>query len=288
MGLLWLVTLGWAFSFSLIGEYLSGQVDDFISVFVRVALALALFVPLMVRRRPGLPMALKLMGIGAVQIGLMYLLLFHAYGFLSVPQLLLFTIFTPLYVTLIDECIIGRRRLPLRFWLAAVVAVAGAAVIRFDATGDVFLTGFLLVQAANICFAAGQVVYRRLRLGTALQQIHNFGYFFAGATLVSGVGVWLFADPAGWPASAQQWGVLLWLGLGASGVGYLGWNMGARRVNTGQLAAMNNMLIPAGILVNVLIWNRDADWLRVAAGGVIIALAVWLARRPAAVGVRYN
>lgn len=288
MGLLWLVTLGWAFSFSLIGEYLSGQVDDFISVFVRVALALALFVPLMVRRRPGLPMALKLMGIGAVQIGLMYLLLFHAYGFLSVPQLLLFTIFTPLYVTLIDECIIGRRRLPLRFWLAAVVAVAGAAVIRFDATGDVFLTGFLLVQAANICFAAGQVVYRRLRLGTALQQIHNFGYFFAGATLVSGVGVWLFADPAGWPASAQQWGVLLWLGLGASGVGYLGWNMGARRVNTGQLAAMNNMLIPAGILVNVMIWNRDADWLRVAAGGVIIALAVWLARRPAAVGVRYN
>src|SRR5690625_7438664 len=235
MGLLWMVTLVWAFSFSLIGEYLSGQVDDFISVFVRVALALALFVPLMVRRRPGLPMALKLMGIGAVQIGLMYLLLFHAYGFLSVPQLLLFTIFTPLYVTLIDECIIGRRRLPLRFWLAAVVAVAGAAVIRFDATGDVFLTGLWLVQAANICFAAGQVVDRRLSLGTALQQIHNFGYFFAGATLVSGAGVWLFADPAGWPDSALQWGILLWLGLGASGIGYLGWNLGARRVNTGQL-----------------------------------------------------
>src|SRR5690625_6820005 len=288
MGLLWLVTLGWAFAFWVIVDYLSGQVDDFISVFVRVALAQALFVPLMVRRRPGLPMALKLMGIGAVQIGLMYLLLFHAYGFLSVPQLLLFTIFTPLYVTLIDECIIGRRRLPLRFWLAAVVAVAGAAVIRFDATGDVFLTGFLLVQAANICFAAGQVVYRRLRLGTALQQIHNFGYFFAGATLVLGVGVWLFSDQVGWPACDQYWGVLLCLGLVALGVGYLGWNMGARRVNTGQLAAMNNMLIPAGILVNVLIWNRDADWLRVAAGGVIIALAVWLARRPAAVGVRYN
>src|SRR5690625_246006 len=88
--------------------------------------------------------------------------------------------------------------------------------------------------------------------------------------------------------SALQWGILLWLGLGASGIGYLGWNLGARRVNTGQLAAMNNMLIPAGILVNVLIWNRDADWLRVAAGGAIIGLAVWLARRPAAAGVRYN
>src|SRR5690625_7391208 len=35
--------------------------------------------------------------------------------------------------------------------------------------------------------------------------------------------------------SALQWGILLWLGLGASGIGYLGWNLGARRVNTGQL-----------------------------------------------------
>src|SRR5690625_5370641 len=107
----------------------------------------------MVRRRPGLPMALKLMGIGAVQIGLMYLLLFHAYGFLSVPQLLLFTIFTPLYVTLIVECILGRQRLPRRFGLAAGVAVAGAADIRFVTADEEFVTGFLLVQAANICVA---------------------------------------------------------------------------------------------------------------------------------------
>ena len=42
---------------------------------------------------------------------------------------------------------------------------------------------------------------------------------------------------------------------------------------------MNNMLIPAGILVNVLIWNRDADWPRLIVGGGIIVLAVWLAGR---------
>ena len=42
---------------------------------------------------------------------------------------------------------------------------------------------------------------------------------------------------------------------------------------------MNNALIPAGILVNVLIWNRDADWSRLVIGGAIIVLAVWLAGR---------
>jgi carboxylate/amino acid/amine transporter len=278
--LLWLVTLGWAFSFSLIGVYLSGQVDDYISVFVRVALALLLFAPLLLRVRLAWRAALSLMAIGAVQIGLMYLFLFHAYAHLSVPELLLFTIFTPLYVTLIDELLIGRRHLPGRFWLGAALAVAGAAVIRYQGLGENLLTGFLLVQAANLCFAAGQVAYKRLQLGDTLSQVQTFGLFFLGATLICGLAMLLLADFSAAPATRLQWSVLLWLGLGASGLGYLGWNLGAKRVTTGQLAAMNNMLIPAGILVNVAIWGRDADWTRLVLGGAVIGLAVWVGKGP--------
>ena len=40
-----LVTILWAFSFSPIGVYLSGQVDAYFSVWIRVALALLLFLP---------------------------------------------------------------------------------------------------------------------------------------------------------------------------------------------------------------------------------------------------
>jgi carboxylate/amino acid/amine transporter len=288
MTLLWLVTLVWAFSFSLIGVYLSGQVDDFISVFLRVALALALFAPLLSRARPGWRAGSLLMAIGAVQIGVMYLFLFHAYGFLSVPELLLFTIFTPLYVTLIDEVLMGRRHVPGRFWLAAVLAVGGAAIIRFGTISPDFLLGFALVQGANLCFAAGQVAYKRLDLGGTVSQVQAFSLFFLGATLVAGLGVLLFADHARWPHTALQWSIVLWLGLGASGLGYLGWNLGAKRVNTGQLAAMNNMLIPAGILVNLIFWNRDVDWLKLLIGGAIIAAAVWLCRDASGAAGRYN
>jgi carboxylate/amino acid/amine transporter len=288
MILLWTVTLVWAFSFSLIGVYLSGQVDSFISVFVRVILAFALFAPLLWRARPGWRAGSSLAAIGAVQIGVMYLFLFHAYAYLSVTELLLFTIFTPLYVTLIDEVLLGRRHVPGRFWLGAALAVAGAAVIRMGAVSPDFLTGFALVQAANLCFAAGQVAYRRLELGSTATQVQIFGLFFLGASIVAGAGVILFADPAGWPSTGLQWGILIWLGLGASGLGYLGWNLGAKRVNTGQLAAMNNMLIPTGILVNFLFWNRDVDWPRLLFGGAVIGAAVWLCGEASGRSSRYT
>ncbi len=279
MGLLWLVTVGWAFSFSLIGEYLAGSVDNHVSVMIRVALAFLVFLPLLARARVALGTGLRLAGIGAIQIGLMYLCLFHAFDHLSVPEVLLFTVLTPLYVTLVDEIVTGRRRLPVHWWLAALVAVAGALVIRYERPGEDFWVGLLLIQGANLCFAAGQVFYKRMELGPTFDQVRAFGWFFAGALVVAGLSTLLFADFDRMPSGQLQWGVLLWLGVGASGLGYLGWNLGARRVNTGQLAAMNNMLIPAGILVNVLIWNRDADLLRLAFGGLVLLLAVWIAGR---------
>ena len=59
-------------------------------------------------------------------------------------------------------------------------------------------------------------------------------------------------------------------------MGYFAWNKGATLVNIGALAVMNNLLIPAGILVNIVIWNRDADVLKLSIGGAIILLALLL------------
>lgn len=278
MSLLWLVTIGWAFSFSLIGVYLSGQVDDDISVLIRTSLALMLFLPLMWRARPTPGRALALIAIGGLQLGLMYLLLFRAFAYLSVPELLLFTIFTPLYVTVLDEILTGRLRLPLTWWLAAMLAVIGAGVIRYGDFSSAAWTGFVLIQGANLSFAAGQVLYRRLPVGQHSDGLQEFGYFFLGATLVAAVSALLFADLERLPTEPIQWTVLLWLGLGASGLGYWLWNTAARGVNTGQLAVMNNMLIPAGLIVNVLIWSRDTDWLRLGLGAALLFAALWLAQ----------
>lgn len=279
MSLLVFVTVLWAFSFSLIGEFLSGQVDNDFAVLSRVTLAALLFLPL--TRWRGVPTGLKL-GVtvsGMLQFGLTYLCLYRSFAYLTVPEVLLFTIFTPLYVTLIDDAFY-RRFSPVAL-LAAVVATLGAGIIRYDGLSQSFLTGFVLIQIANLAFAGGQVGYKHVmvRYPSPLPGWRTFGYFFYGALLVALPSFLIFGDRQMLPSSAVQWSVLAWLGVAASGLGLFLWNRGACRVDAGTLAVMNNALVPAGLLVNLLIWNRDADLARLLMGGAVMALSLWLNAR---------
>ncbi|ALP42270.1 carboxylate/amino acid/amine transporter [Aeromonas schubertii] len=271
------VTLLWAFSFSLIGVYLAGQVDAYFSVLTRIVLASLVFLPFLKIRglRPGL--ILRLMILGATQLGLMYLFYYHSFLLLTVPEVLIFTIFTPLYVTALYDLM--ERRFNPRFLWGALLAVAGAAIIRFNGLTSNYLLGFLVVQGANLCFALGQVGYKVVmeREPTPLPQHRVFGWFYLGALAIA-LPAWLLLGQPKYPTSGVQWGILLWLGIGASGLGYFLWNKGATRVSSGVLAIMNNALIPAGLIVNLLLWNQGTDLLRLTLGGLVIALSLLVCR----------
>ncbi|MFN6970432.1 MAG: EamA family transporter [Rheinheimera sp.] len=278
MQLLFWVTLIWSFSFSLIGEFLAGNVDPYIAVGSRMALALLLFTPFLLLKPTPIKQAMALAGIGAVQLGLMYLLFYHSFLYLSVAEVLLFTILTPVYVTIFDQ-LWRYRRISLGWVGPAVLAVLGALVIRYQAPSTDFWLGLALVQGANICFAFGQVAYRQLALGNSWQQSHSFGWFFVGASLVAAIGCGLFADWGKTPSSSIEWLILIWLGLVASGVGYWLWNAGARKVNAQQLAVMNNLLIPVGLLVNFALWQHQVNWWQFTAGSLLMLLSLSWAKR---------
>lgn len=271
MGYLFAVTLLWAFSFSLIGVYLAGQVDAWFSVLIRVALAALVFLPFL--KKIPTPLAFKLMLIGALQLGVMYGFYYHSFLFLSVPEVLLFTVMTPLYITLLNDAL--NKQFNPQFFIVAFIAVLGAITIRYENLDSNFLVGLLLVQGANISFAIGQVTYKRLMLNKQLDDKTVFGWFFIGALIIASACYALFGDLNKLPSTSTQWGILIYLGIVASGLGYFMWNKGATLVNVGALAVMNNLLIPAGIIVNVLIWNRDADLLRLSIGaGVMLSALV--------------
>ncbi len=72
-----------------------------------------------------------------MQLGIMYMLSFHAYLYLTVSELLLFTVLTPLYITLIYD-VMSQRRLRWGYAFSALLAVIGAGIIRYDRVTDHF------------------------------------------------------------------------------------------------------------------------------------------------------
>jgi carboxylate/amino acid/amine transporter len=270
------VTLLWGFSFSLIGVYLAGQVDALFSVLVRILLATLIFLPMLRPRSVRMATALKLMAIGGIQLGCMYCFYYQSFIYLTVPEVLLFTVMTPIYITLLNDA--ADRKFHPSFMLCALLATAGAIGIRYQGITSDFVFGFVMVQCANLCFAAGQVGYKRLMAHQTneLPQQTIFGWFFMGASLVAVFAYVIWGNPEKLPTTTLQWGILVYLGTIASGLGFFFWNKGATMVNVGALAVANNLLIPAGIAVNLLIWNRDADLLRLSVGGAVIVASLIL------------
>lgn len=274
MPFLLIVTALWAFSFSLIGQYLANQVDSDFAVLLRVLIAAAIFLPFTVWRGLPRPLLRGFWLAGALQFGVTYLCLYRSFQVLTVAEVLLFTVLTPIYVTLLDDAL--ERRLNPWALLAAVVAVAGGVIIRFQPLEGEYLTGFLLLQLANITFAAGQVLCRRLLQQYPVSQplYRYFGHFFMGAMLLALPSFLLFGDMNRLPQTALQWGVLVYMGVFATALGMYWWVKGSTRVSAGTLAIMNELHVPAGLLVNVLIWHRGTDLQKLALGGTVIVASL--------------
>lgn len=270
-------TLLWALSFGLIARYLGGLDPNFVAA-ARLALALPLFLPGLRLRGLDVGTAGRLAGIGALQFGLMYVAYIAAYRFASGHEIALFTVLTPIYVALLDGLYAGR--VDLRALGLAGVATLGAAVIVWRVPGDVW-AGFLLVQVANLCFAWGQLAYRRLRRGRP--ELSDGGVF----ALLLGGGLVVTAAAAtaggGWSSLGRvdvgQALVLGHLGVAATGVGFFLWNRGAVVTATGVLAVMNDLKVPLGVAAALAIFGEEADLLRLAAGGGLMVGAAILASR---------
>ncbi len=159
-------SLLWSFSFGLIGRYLV-DVDSNVVAFIRLSISFLLFLPFLRWRGVRLALVLKLMFLGAVQYGVMYMLYIRAYHYLAGYQVAMFTIFTPFFVAIIYDLM--QRKFHADYLLAALLAVAGTAFIvwtQHDVGGA--LIGVLLVQVANVCFAFGQVGYKEVASGWGL------------------------------------------------------------------------------------------------------------------------
>lgn len=276
MILLIIVSLLWAFSFGLIKRFLGGVDSTFVSA-ARLGLALLVFLPFLRLRGVAPRLALFLTSIGAVQFGVMYLAYIESFRYLRAYEAALFTITTPILVTLIADVL--DRTLRPRALVAALLAVVGTGFVMLKSTElDVTLAGFGLVQLSNASFALGQVFYRRVRARHAgLRDRDVFGLLYAGGFAVALAA--MLAKDVTFTLTTSQSLTLLYLGVLASGVGFFLWNVGATRVTAGTLAVMNNAKVPLAVAVSLIFFGEQAHLPSLAASLVLMGTAVWLAQK---------
>ena len=261
------VSLIWAFSFGLIKTQLAGW-DPLAVAAVRMLLAAVAFAPWLSRGPRGAARRGRLMLLGAVQFGLMYICYIAAFGWLPAYAVALFTVTTPFYVlAMTGGGPSGRRR---RNLAGAVLAVAGAAWTAWRAlpASDAWL-GILLLQLSNISFAAGQVLYRRLRRGDPRAigsgEAGGMAWMYLGAAALTAaaavIGGKLPAAPTGSSLAA-----LFYLGLIPSALAFHLWNKGAARASAGGLAVANNLKIPLAVVAAWTVFGESAPYLRAGLG----------------------
>ena len=276
MPFLILTSLVWAFSYGLIKGQLTG-IDSSAVAVMRLLCAAIIFLPFLKWKLIPPRNSWRLAIIGAVQFGIMYVLYLRAYTYLQAYEVVLFTIFTPVYVALLDAAL--EKHWDWRHLGAAVMSFFGAGIILWkqEPSSDIAI-GFILMQFSNLCFAAGQIAWRRERLRIPdLKEAHVFGLLYIGALIAALIASLFTTNWFQLQVSWQQLGVIFYLGVIASGLGFFWWNLGATRVNAGTLAVMNNAKIPVGIIVSILFFNESANGPKLLLSGLIMFAAIALA-----------
>jgi carboxylate/amino acid/amine transporter len=268
-----IVSIIWGFSFVIIKSTLVSLDSNFVS-FVRMLLSFVFFLPFIRPASIRLADKLRLMLIGGVQFGLMYVTYIASFHYIPAHAIALLTTTTPLFVACVSDGY--EKKFHRRVLFAALLAVAGGAVIQLPKQPlSTTLCGIILLQISNVAFAFGQIAYKRLMDSRGIAQDRKvFGFMYGGGLLVTGAFSLMTTHFHRLSIQPQQWMALGYLGLIASGLGFFLWNLGARKVNEGTLAVMNNLKIPVGVIASLVILRESTDYLRLLIGCALFDAAL--------------
>jgi len=267
-----LVSILWSFSFGIIKYGLPGIDSAFISL-MRNLIALIFFSTITIYNFKKFSFDLRLILIGAIQFGLMYILYIQSYEYLPAYLIATFTITTPIFVALFSQVLI-KGSFSSKGFLAVILVLIGSLMMRYNIVNPIdYWIGFLLIQSANICFAFGQVMFKKWHSNNSSKDIiYNFSQMFFGAVLITSVFFILNSDNTQLLNTSNLL-ALLFLGLVSTGFGFLAWNIGATKVSNERLAVMNNAIIPIAILNSYFIFGESISFVLFLPGLVLFYLA---------------
>ena len=253
-----IVSILWSFSFGIIKFGLTGLDSIFISFF-RSLIAFIFFSSLTVYNIKKFSFDTKLIIIGAIQFGLMYVFYIQSYQYLPAYLIATFTITTPIFVVLFSQALM-KESFSKNGILSVILVLIGSLMMRFNLANPLdYWFGFILIQCANMFFASGQIMFKKWHTENSDKDIvHNFSQMFFGATIVTSLFYFQTLDVQNILSTTNLLS-LIFLGLCSTGIGFLLWNIGATKVSNTRLAIMNNVVIPLAVLNSFFIFGEDIN-----------------------------
>ena len=253
-----IVSILWSFSFGIIKFGLTGVDSIFISFF-RSLIAFIFFSSLTLYNIKKFTFDTKLIIIGAIQFGLMYVFYIQSYQYLPAYLIATFTITTPIFVVLFSQALM-KESFSKNGILSVILVLIGSLMMRFNLANPLdYWFGFILIQCANMFFASGQIMFKKWHTENSDKDIvHNFSQMFFGATIVTSLFYFQTLDVQNILSTTNLLS-LIFLGLCSTGIGFLLWNIGATKVSNTRLAIMNNVVIPLAVLNSFFIFGEDIN-----------------------------
>ena len=271
-----LVSILWSFSFGIIKYGLAGIDSAFISL-MRSLIALLFFASLTLYNFKKFSFDVRLILIGAIQFGLMYVLYIQSYQYLPAYLIATFTITTPIFIGIFSQ-LYDNMSFSSNGKLSIILVVIGSLMMRFNIVNPLdYWLGFFLIQCANVCFAIGQIMFKRWHSkNTSVNIIYNFSQMFFGAVLITSIFSLINSTNLSMLNTSNLY-ALLFLGLFSTGFGFLAWNIGATQVSNERLAVMNNAVIPIAIFNSYLIFGEKISLTLYLPGLILFYIAYKLA-----------
>lgn len=218
---------------------------------------------------------LGVLGVGLLS-GLIYQVLFlSGVDRTSAGHTALLIASSPLWTAVVARAV-GQERYPAWTWVGLAIAFTGTAVVVLTGarTAGATLAGNLLVLAASLAWALSTVWSRSL-----LGHVSPTRLAFLG-TVVSLPGhAWLSHEhmDAVRTLGVATWIAILYSGALSTGVAYVWWNHGVRRIGSARTAVYTN-LVPVVALFSAWVGLGEVPQALQLAGGALVLVGVALSR----------
>ncbi|MFH1875250.1 MAG: EamA family transporter [Pseudomonadota bacterium] len=256
---IWLVTLCWGLSFPL-ARILVGEMNPLWITFFRFFLGGGtLFIYAVFRTSwadfKKQPWSLILF-LAVFEFFLMYFLYLSSLKYLPASKVAALTLTTPAIILLFDSFF--RKRLPgIKIIFPVILAVLGALALynrnvasNFNPYAQLF--GFALILGSNACFAFANVIMRPKLQASSLPVIslaQLLAAFMSGLASLSLVGL-----PG--KLSLTNWGILFYLSVVATGLGFWFWNRSINKLGALYPSLISNLKAPIAAIFSMIILSE--------------------------------